>query len=165
MGMTAAFVAISPAELEELRSDTGRVDEIFFGRLRERNATSSVDIDKSWAAIHFMLTGEPWGGTPPESLPVLGGTEIGCDKGYGPVRYLEPSRVKEASAVLEGLPPQELKKRFIPAKLEEAGVYPSGIWEDEGEEGFEYIAHWYEQLRTFYRSAAQQGNAVLLAII
>jgi hypothetical protein len=32
-------------------------------------------------------------------------------------------------------------------------------------DGFEYIEHWYEQLRLFYAAAAKHGNAVLLAIV
>lgn len=165
MGMTASFVAVSPRELEALRADAATAPDFFAERLGQQNAPGVIDIDKSWAAIHFMLTGEQWGGKPPESLPVLGGTEIGESMGYGPVRYLVPAEVKAASEVLEALPASQLKERFIPERLEEAEIYPAGIWLDEGLEGFDYIEHWYEQLRTFYRLAARDGSAVLLAIV
>lgn len=168
MGMTASFVAVSPAELKAFQDDASGLAEFFFERLEgamSGEAGDAVDIDKSWAAIHFMLTGETWGGQPPESLPVLGGLEIGGDMGYGPARYLTPEEVKAAHGVLAALPSAALKKRFIPARLEEAEVYPSGIWLEEGDEGFEYIEHWYEQLRAFYASAAQSGQAVLLAVV
>jgi hypothetical protein len=168
MGMTASFFAISPDQLETFKTDATALPDFFFERLAQamtESANDAVDIDKSWAAIHFMLTGTAWGGQPPESLPVLGGAEIGEDMGYGPLRYLTPSEVAAAHGVLAQLPVTELKKRFIPAKLEEAEVYPTGIWLDEGEEGFEYIEHWYVQLCTFYANAAQSGQAVLLAVV
>ncbi|HEV6967074.1 YfbM family protein [Roseateles sp.] len=168
MGMTASFVAVTPAELEAFKGDATALPDFFFERLAEvmpEKANQALDIDKSWAAIHFMLTGTLWGGEPPESLPILGGSEIGADMGYGPLRYLTPPEVNAAHGVLAQIPAAELKKRFIPEKLEEAEVYPSGIWLEEGEEGFEYIEYWYEQLRTFYASAAQAGHAVLLAVV
>ena len=165
MGMTASFASITPAELEELRCDASSASDLLFERVAADNLASGVDIDKSWAAIHFMLTGSQWGGAEPELLPVMGGTEIGADIGYGPARYLTPAQVEAAHGVLNALPSAELKKRFIPAKLEEADIYPSGIWLDEGTDGFEYIEHWYEQLRQFYAAAARNGNAVLLAVV
>lgn len=165
MGMTASFVAVSPAELESLINDATDLSDLLFERLGESEPSQAVDIDKSWAAIHFMLTGSQWGGNPPESLPILGGVEIGPDIGYGPARYLDPSSVQKAYAVLYALPTDELKKRFIPEKLEAADIYPSGIWIEEGEEGSEYIAHWYEQLRFFYRAASERGDAVILAVV
>jgi len=163
--MSASFVSISEGELQSLLQDTSKVTELFLRRLRERNETSGLDIDKSWAAIHFMLTGSPWGGNPPESLPILGGTPIGDDTGYGPARYLSSELVKQANGVLAALPVEKLRERFIPSALEEAEVYPAGIWVSEGEEGFAYIQHWYEKLRRFYASAAGNNNSVLLAIM
>jgi hypothetical protein len=168
MGMTASFVALSPAQLAAFQQDATALQDFFFDSFEPSDTAgegSAVDIDKSWAAIHFMLTGTAWGGEVPESLPILGGTEIGEDMGYGPLRYLTPAEVMAAHGVLAALPSAELKKRFIPAALEEAEVYPTGIWLEEGEAGFEYIEHWYEQLRTFYAAAAQSGQAVLLAIV
>jgi hypothetical protein len=165
MGMTASFASITLSELEELKMDATNASDLLFERVGLDDVTAGVDIDKSWAAIHFMLTGSPWEGSEPERLPILGGTEIGADIGYGPARYLTPEQVLAAHGVLDSIPTIELKKRFMPAKLEAADVYPSGIWLDEGMDGFEYIEHWYEQLRLFYAAAAKRGNAVLLAIV
>jgi Domain of unknown function (DUF1877) len=165
MGMTASFAAITPGELDEIKKDAAGLSNLLFDRVNSEDITHGVDVDKSWAAIHFMLTGSQWGGSEPECLPVLGGTEIGSDIGYGPARYLTPQQVVSANAVLASIPAEELKKRFVPARLDEADVYPSGIWLDEGMDGFEYIEHWYGQLREFYAHAAKNGNAVLLAIV
>ena len=54
------------------------------------------------------------------SLPILGGTAIGDDMGYGAPRYLDAPQVKEAAEALAALPVDELRQRFKPAELEEA---------------------------------------------
>ena len=165
MSMTAAFVAISPEELEALLAEPEQVSELFFERLESQEQTQALDIDKSWNGIHFLLTGEPYGGEPPNSLPILGGVEIGPELGYGPARYLQPAQVAQASQLLASTPVEVLRSRYQPKALEEADIYPSGIWQEEGEQAFEYLAHWYELLRGFYAQASSRGAAMLLAVI
>jgi hypothetical protein len=40
-------------------------------------ADRHLDLDKTWHAIHFLLTGDPWEGEPPLRNAVLGGTPLG----------------------------------------------------------------------------------------
>jgi hypothetical protein len=163
MGMTAAFAMIDQESLNSFKKDATGVADFFYENIG--SAEIGLDIDKSWAAIHFMLTGTQWGGEIPQALPVLGGTAIGDDAGYGPLRYLDTEEVKAAHTFLSSLPPSELRKRFIPVKLEAAEIYPTGIWEAEGEAGFEYVEHFYEALRSFYARASAENRAVLLGIV
>src|SRR5262245_9012884 len=57
-----------------------------------------LDIDKTWAAIHFLLTGEtPYADEPRTPLgdAVFGGNWLGdVDVGCGPARYLTPAEVR-----------------------------------------------------------------------
>jgi hypothetical protein len=165
MGMTASFVALSNAKLNELKADAEGLPEFFFEHIESGSPETVLDIDKSWQGIHFLLTGEPYGGEEPYSLPVLGGVEIGEDLSYGPARYLEPLGVQTAAAALAKVSIADLRNRYIPAKLEAAEVYPTGIWESEGDGAFEYLAPWYEALQKFYALAAARGDAMLLAIL
>lgn len=165
MGMTAAFVAVSPEELASLQADPSTVGSLFFDRLGARASGHALDIDKSWAGLHFLLTGEQYGGQPPHSLPILGGTEFGPELSYGPARFLVPSEVSAAAAALNETSIDSLRQRFVPSALEEAEIYPSGIWESEGMDGFAYLEHWYGLLQEFYAQAAARGDAMLLAII
>ena len=165
MGMTSTFIALPNAKLDEFKADPQDVAEFFFSQM-ELNASETVlDIDKSWQGIHFLLTGDAYGGAEPHCLPILGGKEIGEELSYGPARYLEPEQVQAAAAVLAHTSVAELKKSYVPAKLEAAQIYPTGIWEDEGDGAFEYLAHWYESLQNFYAQAAKRGDAMLLAIM
>lgn len=165
MSMTAAFVVVSPEELQALLAEPDDVEEFFFERVDSQDEARALDIDKAWHGIHFLLTGQQSGGEPPHCLPVLGGAELGPDLGYGPARYLQPAQVKQASDLLASTPVEALHSRYQPQALEDADIYPTSIWQDEGEEAFEYLAHWYELLRTFYAQASARGAGMLLAII
>ena len=118
-----------------------------------------LDIDKSWHIIHFLLTGQSWGGAAPLSNAVCGGTALGdVDIGYGPARFLEPNEVGDVAAALSRITAAELWSRLSTEAAVEAQIYPSGTWTSDA---FPYVAHHYERLQTFYRAAANRGEAVL----
>ena len=165
MSMTGAFVALSRSELDTLIADPANVGEFFIEQLQAQDESHVLGIDKSWHGIHFLLTGEQYGGEPPASLPILGGVEFGPEISYGSARYLMPHEVKEAAAHLAATPVEALKARYKPQQLEKADIYPTGIWESEGDQAFEYLAHWYVPLQEFYAKAAARGEAMLLAIV
>jgi len=165
MSRTAAFVAVSKSELEKLLVDAANVGKFFVERLEAQDKSQVLDIDKSWHGIHFLLTGEQYGGEPPASLPILGGVEFGPQIYYGPARYLTPEQVQEASAHLAATPIETLKERYKPQALESADIYPTGMWESEGDQAFDYLAHWYVLLGSFYARAATRDQAMLLAIV
>jgi hypothetical protein len=165
MSMTAAFVAIPATKLGELKEDPELVGEFFFERLESGDEDTVLDIDKSWQGIHFLLTGDPYNGAEPQSLPILGGTEIGSELSYGPARYLEPAQVEAAARVLADVVVEQLRQRYKPKELEIARIYPNGFWMKERDQAFEYLAQWYERLQGFYAAAAQRGDAMLLAIV
>jgi hypothetical protein len=45
-----------------------------------------------------------------------------------------------------------------------ADIYPSVIWERDGEEALEYVLDYYKKLVAFYKRAAERGQAVILSI-
>lgn len=122
----------------------------------------SEDFDKAWHGIHYLLTGKAWGGDGPLARALMGGTQLGEeDVGYGPATYLTAEEVAEVSRALEKISVDELHRRYDPAKMEKAEIYPSGIWEDEGEEAFDYLKPYFEQLVAFYKECAKNGNPLL----
>jgi hypothetical protein len=124
-------------------------------------AHAGLDIDKAWHAIHFLLTGSAWEGTPPLANAVLGGTELGEeDVGYGPPRYLTPEEVQETAEALRAISTEDLLKRATPQEMMAADIYPN-IW-DRGEEELEYIAEYYEMLTSFFTATAEANEAMLL---
>ena len=80
----------------------------------DADLTAEVDIEKRWQWLHDMLARV----TPPSGrvlgYAVMGGTEIGEDLGYGPVRYLAAADVAVAAADLGSLSLDDLRSALPP---------------------------------------------------
>ncbi|HEY0639436.1 MAG TPA: YfbM family protein [Pseudonocardiaceae bacterium] len=156
MGMIFYARRLDSAELSKVHADPMTAGELLYDE-----GDRSVDLDKAWHAIHFLLTGSDWTTSPGAGEAILGGSPIGEDAGYGPPRLLAPDRV---AAVAAGLPAaDDLRARYDRDALAAAGIYP-GIWEDDDDDE-QYVLGYYEDLRGLYTAAATHGDAVLLAIL
>jgi hypothetical protein len=157
MSMIGNFLQVTPAQLDALVDDSSAIEALIYPGGEE--ARNSIDIDKAWHGIHFLLTGDAWGGDAPLCNVVLGGTEVGEDAGYGPARYISVDDVRAVADALRDLPREKLAKRFDAAAMSKDSIYPS-IW-DEGEDALDYLLTFYESLRAYYFDAASKGNAML----
>ena len=98
--MTGRYLKLSAQQLEAVIGETIDLTDIVWPE-DESDLPEALDIDKTWHVIHFLLTGEAWGGELPLANAVLGGTELpGTDAGYGPFRYLVPPEVQATSQAL-----------------------------------------------------------------
>jgi hypothetical protein len=142
-----------PPTLEQLYPDDGS----------DSDPEKSLDLDKSWHLIHFLLTGLAWGGDGPIANAILGGEElVGTDAGYGPFRCLNPDQVRETFEALDALDAGELWRRFDADRVNAAEIYPTP-WTGEDPES-EYITQNYDALRAFYSAAASAKDGMLLFI-
>ena len=82
------------------------------------------------------------------------------DLGYGPAHYLTPEQVADINSQISKITVQELKQRYDPAKMTELEVYPN-IWEDEGEETFEYLSDNFSMVQQLYSDATKNGQAII----
>lgn len=161
MGMIGCFTAVPPDVQNRLRSDPSLIEDFLFPEDGEGEPEHTIDVDKAWHGIHFLLNGTAWGGEEPFSLAVLGGEEVGEDFGYGAVRFLFPAQVKLVAQAIASMPVSELKKRYIPKSLAAMEIYPDIIWERDGDEALEYLLENYKELVEFYKAAATRGDGVL----
>jgi hypothetical protein len=124
----------------------------------------SVDLDKAWHAIHFLLTGSVWEGEGREAFLLVGGKTIGdIDVGYGPARGLTAAETCEIATALARITVQALAARFDGTKLDVAEIYPQ-IWVRDGQDGLEYITEYYESLRQFVATACSKKMGMLVFI-
>lgn len=167
MAMKALFRRLSDDDLERLCDEPGVVDDYLDAEapLEGFGSVAKLDIDRAWHAIHFLLTGSAWKGAPPLNFIVSGGTEIGDDRGHGPARGLLNMEVRAVAAALERLPCSTLMRRFDPALLAAAEIYPN-IWDrpSEADASRSYVEHNYEALRAFVMDAAKAGEGILIAL-
>jgi hypothetical protein len=161
MGMVACFAALPRVALEHLQSEPGEIEDYLYPDDGDSEPPHSIDIDKSWHGLHYLLTGQAEGGPEPFSLAVQGGQEFGPEVGYGPARYLTPEQVQHVAAALGRTSAQSLVDRFDPQDMEAKAIYPEVIWVRDNEDALDYVLDGYQQLQVFYRDAAARGDAVI----
>ncbi|MEW6688555.1 MAG: YfbM family protein [Pseudomonadota bacterium] len=159
--MRLTLVMLAPEQVQQLARDEKALVKIIV----EAKAGSGLHMDKEWHGIHYLLTGDPWSTKGPYGQVILGGKEIGPDLGYGPARVLSTSQVAEIASTLKSLSEEQLRKRYDPAAMTKAEIYPEMIWQREGEAALVWLLEGYRKLVDFYAKAAAQGKVVLLAIV
>jgi hypothetical protein len=178
MGMYASLVQISPSFLQEIKADPSLAQDAW-------DEPVSLELDKAWHGLHFLLTGKAEKHDSPLSKAVMGGKrleevelpenfdelsaeeqasileEVESDEvliGYN--YYLTPEEVKEVANALSNISESDLKARFkeLSPSFEEARIYPGIAANDED---LRFLLQSFEPLVSFYKDAATKGNAVL----
>jgi hypothetical protein len=127
------------------------------------SAGATVDLDKNWHGVHFLLCGAAEPGAALLSQVVMGGTEIGEDEhGYGPARYFDSARTAEiAQALGDANLEAAMRARFDPAAMNAAQIYPFG-WSPGRLD--ELIAS-FHALRDFFAAASAGRQAVITCLV
>ncbi|GAA2188068.1 hypothetical protein GCM10009848_27660 [Micromonospora lupini] len=167
MGMELIGRRLSVEELRAVLDDPATVSLLLFGDLDDEDAEMpdpELDLHKSWHALHYLLAGTAAEVDDPAAAAVLGGVDIGEEGGYGPPRLLDVETVRVVAAALDMLDVDTLRARFDPDALASADVYPGG-WARGVNDFDKFLAPAFADLCRFYRSAAAENQAVLLAIV
>jgi len=165
MGMIMYLLRISKQELESYidKPDLfleNRVDDAY-----------SMDIDKAWGGILYLLTGKAFAsGSPEDEVDSLNRIFFSAqffdedmDVGYGPAHYLTPEQVAGIHRKIASLTEADLKARYdTEAMNEEEELYPSLDW---NEEDFEYLYFHFQALQSFFATAASRGEAIVTFLI
>ena len=161
MGMIMYLLRISKQELESYIDKP----ELF---LENRvDGAYSMDIDKAWGGILYLLTGKAFAsGSPEDEVDSLNRIFFSAqffdedmDVGYGPAHYLTPEQVAGIHRKIASLTEADLKARYDPEAMnEEEELYPSLDW---NEEIFEYLYFHFQALQSFFATAASRGEAIV----
>lgn len=158
MGMIWVGYRRSDSAARQLLEDEKKVSEL----LASAGDAMSVDLDKAWQGLHWLLTTSSGPTDDQVSDAVFGGEEVGGDLGYGPGRLLSAQGVKAVDARLRDVQPETLRARMDPAAMEIADIYPP-IWDEE--DVFDtYLAPAFEDLCAFYSAAAAAGESVIQTV-
>ena len=107
-----------------------------------------VDLDKAWHGIHYCLTQDIGEGSHPLGFILYGGRVAGdIDVGYGPARLITRAETAEINTLLKKVLSEDLKANYEPEKMDD--VYPSVIWSRTDQDNFEYIDHYFSDLKKF----------------
>ncbi|GLZ03439.1 hypothetical protein Acsp03_09060 [Actinomadura sp. NBRC 104412] len=160
MGMAMSYLRVPPV-LEGER-DPAAIARLLFGAAdwrRKNPAASVLDLGGTWQALHYLITGDPWDGRPPESDVVCGGrllTEDGAAELGMDVIYLAPDRVKPAADHLASTPYGDLADRYDRAAMAAAGVQDADALKPEPQS----LRPAYDGLGRFFQAASDEGQAI-----
>ena len=160
MGLAMSYLRVPPV-LEGER-DPGAIAHLIFKAddwRRRFPSPQTLDVGGHWQALHYLITGDPWDGRPPEADVVCGGrllTEDGTAELGMDVIYLEPDRVKLAADHLVSTPYERIAERYDPAAMDKAGVQDAASLKP----GADSLRPVYEKLTRFFQAAAEEGQAV-----
>jgi Domain of unknown function (DUF1877) len=166
MGMIGNYLRVSEEELKEFLNDSSKLDERVFNESDEADP-NLIDIDKAWDGIFYLLTGKTLDTYSEATLPLLwisfppNEIDPDLDMGYGPACYTTPEQTKELSAVLNTITIEEFKSRYNGKLMMELDIYPQ-VWENE--EGLDYLVEYFTELKTFYKTAVENNQAVIVFI-
>lgn len=123
----------------------------------------SIDLEKAWHGLHFLLTGTADEGAEPACYIVKGGEDLD-DEGFG--RALRPAQVRRFADFLTTLTAADLERRYDATRMTALGIYPAEIWSrhpaDDG--SFQWLLDSYEELRAFVQRAADTGDGLVVHI-
>lgn len=163
MGMILNLFRIHQDQLDTFLADSTLLDGLLSN---DEIPSNYLDLCKSWDGLIFLLTGGTYSGD-----HHLNRIFFSCnfideeqDLGYGPAHYLSAKEVKEYALELSTIQLSHLEQNYDPIKMDKIDVYPSGIWERDGEAGKEYLIEYFEELNNFYQKAAQKNEAIITFI-
>lgn len=154
MGMIWVAYRRDRSAVDALLSDPDQVEEL----LESDDDDTSVDIDKAWHGVHWLLTGSDEPTDDPASAVIFGGEPFGEDLGYGPPRLLSAEDVERVSQALRTVDDDLLRQRMDPAAMRRAKIYPA-IWDDDVLD--DYLLPAVQELRSFYDAATDAGDLVV----
>lgn len=155
MGMVWMGFRRDDATAREILADEERIAEL----LESDPDDTSVDIDKAWHGIDWLLTGGDEAADTALASAVFGGEEIGADLGYGPARLLAAADVRAVADALRELDGDTLRRRFDPDAMNAAELYPEGLWDED--DAVDYVLSHFDALRAFYLTAADADESVV----
>ena len=158
MAMVAKLRGLTPAEVDRIGSDPAYLQSALTAPHHD-----TLELPRSWHALHFLLCHDPWDGPEPFKHAILGGVELGEDLGHGAARVLGPDLVRRVAQALAPLEPRDIVElHYDPTRLESADIYPGG-WEHT--EGWPpALESDLSRLRDFYQRRASFGDALLISI-
>ena len=127
----------------------------------------SMDIDKAWGSILYLLTGKAFAsGSPEDEVDSLNRIFFSAqffdedmDVGYGPAHYLTPEQVAGINHKIASLTEADLKSHYDPEAMnKEEKLYPSLDW---NEKIFDYLYFHFQALQSFFATAASRGEAIV----
>jgi hypothetical protein len=124
----------------------------------------SLDIDKAWHGLHFLLTGTAEAGEEPACFLLRGGEDLDDE---GQARALRPNQEQRFADYLSGLTSEELTQRYDASRMAKLNIYPGSIWlrtAPTHDPPLRWLLESFSGLRRFIGLAAEARSGVIIEI-
>ena len=161
MSMIGYFLKADDELVEKMTQ--GDLGEIIFDDAYSENM---IDVDKTWHAIHFILSGNAYESDDNNVLSqlVLGGSPVNEeDLGYGPALLLNKNLVAQIAEALNTWDEALFRKKFDFNNMITNEIYPIIDGEDEND-FYTYVWEYFSSLKTFIAEAAKERQNVITFI-
>ena len=161
MGMIGHYLAIDEKVLQQIQNSPEDLLNINIDEY------PSIDIDKSWQGIHFLLCNSEAEGELPLGNVVPMRSENALDveiEDFIGVFVLSSKQVSEAYEAIKNINEEEVRSMYNFESFMENEIYP--IVEDEDtDDFFDYIYENFKSVQEFYKSVSESGDGVIFYIM
>ncbi len=147
-------------DVARLEGDAEQLMPFLFEGEDEGEAT--VDFDKAWHALHFMLCGDMGRTASPLSVMLSNDEGLkGTDAHFYGYWVVSPDEVRDFDGALSALPDRDIAARYDPGAFEAHNLYGADIFTDEGEEALPYVMRGLPTLRALMRATAEARHYII----
>jgi len=160
MGLRMRLFQLNQDKLDEIIENPEELFEIDYSEQQY----NSIEIDKSWGGLKFMLSKIETSNPLKLSMLISSEQEIeGIDEltsDLYDVNFLTKEQVRELTTLLNKLTENNLKNNFDFKTMNENDVYGNPF----DKTYFSYFAEYFEHLKKFYHTATKERKAVITFI-
>ncbi len=163
MGMIWVARLANDNEVKSLVAKPDLIVDFVNPEVPDKHGTT-IDLDKEWHAIHFLLTGSAGPTDSPLSLILGNYQNVGPDIGYGPAFQIPKLFLKAFDHAISALSSSDLRARYDVKAMVNNQVYIADSLADEGQEALEYLLKGIERLREFASKGVAQSMSAFALI-
>ena len=168
MGMIACYIMVDDDVIEEFATkDSEELFECLEEMMDEADKEASLDIDKMWDGIHFLLTGvsasEPIEADP-LSEAIVGESLFHDEEDADFIAYTYSGRVKCIAERLAAVDVSQVLEAFQPKLLARQGIYPNIWMHEEAEDLRKELEATLLAIKDFYEKACELQKGVIVSI-
>lgn len=159
MGMIGNYIAIESDKLEQVKNNELDILDI------DTDEYPSLDIDKSWQTIHFLLCDDIAEGKPPlgNVIPMRNDNWLGAEMDY--VAFaITPKEVLDAYNAIKDIREDELRQKYNFESLIENEIYPV-VEDEDADDFFDYTYANFKSIQEFYQIASEHHYAIIFYIM
>lgn len=158
-GLLGWLLRLTPITITEVDPDSADDDSS-----PAPDTERSIDIEKAWHGLHFLLTGTADEGDEPACYFLRGGEDLDDE---GLTRALRPGQVRQFAQHLSALDADDLARRYDPERMTRLEIYPDALWKRKAqphESPLEWLIASFEDVRRFLDNAAVAGDCVVITV-